>query len=62
MPDMISQLWAVVSERGIECSGLSWNGHNLIGDQRSIDEVQRLMQCETRMLVLEQCLREERDH
>jgi len=33
-------------------TGLSWDGHNLFGDRKSIDEVQRLLRVEAQVNAL----------
>lgn len=32
-----------------EISAMSWNGFNLFGDKKSINELERLMYCEVRL-------------
>src|SRR3954468_7585737 len=47
---------------GLQFSALSWNGFNLFGDSKSIEEVRRLMFQEARANALEQRLREMMQH
>jgi hypothetical protein len=53
---VIRELYRIAHEQNMEVSALSWNGFNLMGDRRSIEEVQRLMSCEARMKALEERL------
>ena len=39
--------------RAWDMSGLSWAGFNIFGERKSIDEVQRLMRVEGRVVALE---------
>jgi uncharacterized small protein (DUF1192 family) len=34
-------------------AGISWEGHNLLGDRKSIEEVQRLLRLEARFAALQ---------
>jgi hypothetical protein len=52
----IYSLYRIAHEQNFGVSALSWNGFNLMGDRRSIDEVRRLMFCEARMKALEERL------
>jgi len=53
IPDAPSAVFQAAKELNAEISGMSWNGFNLFGDRRSIRELERLMNCEARMLALE---------
>lgn len=55
--DTIAEIWAIAKERQSKISGMSWGGFNLIGDRKSIDEVRRLLTCESRMKALEERLK-----
>jgi hypothetical protein len=42
-------IWDAAKRLDTDISGLSWNGFNVAGDRKSIDEVCRLMHCESRL-------------
>jgi hypothetical protein len=54
--NVIRGLYDIAHERNLEVSSISWNGFNVMGDKKSIEEVQRLMFCERRMISLENIL------
>ena len=52
--EVIRTLYDCAHEKNVEVSALSWNGFNIMGDRKSIDEVHRLMYAESRLIALEQ--------
>ncbi len=42
-------IWEAAKQLDTDLSGLSWNGFNIAGDRKSIEEVQRLMHLEERL-------------
>ncbi len=42
-------IWEAAKILDSEISGLSWNGFNIAGDRKSIDEVRRLMNQEDKL-------------
>jgi hypothetical protein len=51
-------MWEAAKLLDQELSGLSWNGFNLAGDRKSIDEVRRLMHLEERLRWFEEHYKE----
>jgi hypothetical protein len=45
----VKAIWEAAKALDADLSCLSWNGFNIAGDRKSIDEVQRLMHLEERL-------------
>ena len=60
MTEHVTAVYDAAKEAGIELSAISWNGFNLFGDKKSIDEVKRLMTMEARAIALQARLDEMR--
>jgi len=54
-------VWDAAKALDTDLSGMSWNGFNVAGDRKSIDEVRRLMNAEDRALALERVILGERE-
>lgn len=54
----VSLVFDAAKELGAELSAVSWNGFNLFGDRKSIDELKRLMHTEARVDALVSRLKE----
>ena len=58
MTEHVMAVYDAAKKAGVELSAISWNGFNLFGDKKSIDEVERLMNMEARAIVLQTRLNE----
>ena len=54
-------VWDAAKALDTDLSGMSWNGFNVAGDRKSIDEVRRLMNAEDRALSLERVILGQRE-
>lgn len=54
--NVIDALSEFAKANKMEISAMSWNGFNLAGDRASICELSRLLECEARMIELEERL------
>jgi hypothetical protein len=52
----ISTVYDVAKDMGANLSALSWNGFNLFGDKKSIDELERLLTLDAHVIALRQRL------
>ncbi len=54
-------VWDAAKALDTDLSGLSWNGFNIAGDKKSVDEVKRLMNLEDRARALDNVVLSERE-
>lgn len=61
-PADASMLHSILTAANVDYATLSWNGFNLFGDRKSIDEAKRLLHnSDSRMPALERLLKEMKD-
>lgn len=56
MNNDVNAVYDAARALGAELTAMSWNGFNLFGDKKSIDELQRLMTMEARVMSLQRII------